>query len=200
MSRMPTPIYQPCEANLSEFIQFWRRVYGDDDTERLYHDNIRRELTEQRILDLFKWKNGGRLSAPKERSVRENFVEHRHELEQLQPDQPIQNLLANFPNGGVIHRIFWLHCWCPDHFPIYDRHVHRARAFILMGEPQEIPPDDCAKIASYIEYVPFHQEFNATDIPDVDLAQDRTVDKALWAFGKFLKKNRNFLAAAAGVP
>ncbi len=190
-------IYKPSHATLTEFVEFWRRVYGDDDTERLYSDNIRRELTEQRILELFKWKNGGRLAQHKEASVRHNFVEHRRELEQLQPDQDIENLLAHFPNGGVIFRIFWLHCWCPDHFPIYDQHVHRAMTFILTGELREIPPDDAAKIASYKdEYVRFHHSFDGIDIRSVDPALDRTVDKALWAFGKFLKKNPTFPTAA----
>jgi aromatic ring-cleaving dioxygenase len=193
---MPMLIYQPSHATRTEFINFWRGVYHDA-AETLYSDNIRQELTEQRILELFKWKNGGRLARHKEESVRHNFVEHRGELEQLQPDQDIENLLAHFPNGGVISRIFWLHCWRPEHFPIYDQYVHRAMKFILTGELLTIPPDDAAKIASYKnEYVPFHHTFDGIDIQAVDPVLDRTVDKALWTFGMFLKRNPNFPTAA----
>jgi len=190
-------IYKRSHASSTEFFDFWRRVYGDDKKERLYSDNIRHELTEQRILDLFEWKNGSRLSKRKGASVRRNFVERRRELDQLQPDQKVEDLLAHFPEGGVIFRIFWLHCWRPDRFPIYDQHVHRAMAFILNGQQEEIPAADAPKIASYIQrYMPFHATFDSIDIPSVDRALDRTVDKALWAFGKFLADNPNFPTAA----
>jgi hypothetical protein len=69
--------------------------------------------------------------------------------------------------------------------------------FILMGELREIPPDDAAKIASYKnEYVPFHHSFDGIDIGPADPALDRTIDKALWAFGRFLKRNPNFATTA----
>jgi len=190
-------LYKPSYVPSTEFVDFWRRVYGNDEIEKLYSDNIGRELTEQRILDLFKWKNGTRLSNGKEASVRRNFVERRQELDQLQPDHTIENLLARFSEGGVIFRIFWLHCWRPDRFPIYDQHVHRAMAFILDGQPEEIPAADTPKTAAYINrYIPFHATFDSIDIPSVDRALDRTVDKALWAFGKFLADNPNFPTAA----
>jgi hypothetical protein len=187
---MPMLIYKPFHANSTEFVEFWRRVYGDDDTEeRLYDANIGRELTEHRILELFQWKNGRRLSKRKEASVRRNFIERARELDHLQPDQHTDELLAHFPEGGVIFRIFWLHCWQPLRFPIYDQHVYRAMAFIQNGAPEEIPMDDAPKIASYIHrYLPFHGTFDGIDSQSVD----RTVDKALWAFGKFLMENPAF--------
>jgi hypothetical protein len=190
---MPMLVYkffQSFPATTVEFIQFWSDVYGDDDTERLYTANIRRELNEQRILELFEWKNGGRLSALKEASVRRNFVERRRELQQLQPNQNTEDCLSHFSEGGVIFRIFWLHCWCPDRFPIYDQHVHRAMAFIKKGQPEEVPADDASKIASYIDtYLPFYATFDGIDFGPVE----RVVDRALWAFGKFLKRNRSIM-------
>ena len=177
--------FQSFPATKTEFIEFWSGVYADDE-ENLYTDNIRRELTEKRILELFEWKNGGRLSALKEASVRRNFVERRIELQQLQPDQNVDDCLSHFSEGGVIFRIFWLHCWLPDRFPIYDQHVHRAMTFIQSGTPEEIPDRDAPKIASYIErYRPFYSTFDRMDFGPVE----RVVDRALWAFGKFLKRN-----------
>lgn len=87
-------IYKPFEATSTEFVEFWRGVYGDDDTEKLYDDNIGLELTEQRILELFQWKNGSRLSRTNEASVRRNFIHRRRELQQLRPDQRAGDLLA----------------------------------------------------------------------------------------------------------
>jgi hypothetical protein len=77
-------------------------------------------------------------------------------------------------------------------FPIYDQHVHRAMAFIQTGALEEIPTDDAQKIASYIHrYLPFHATFAGIGIQSVN----RAVDKALWAFGKFLSE-ANFPTAS----
>ena len=66
---MPMLTYRPYHVPPREFFQFWRRIYGDDKVEKLYSDNIRRELTDQRILELFQWKNGYRFIKEK-RGVR----------------------------------------------------------------------------------------------------------------------------------
>jgi hypothetical protein len=173
-------IYKPLEATRTQFIEFWSLRYAYPG-ENLYNDNIGRELTEERILALFEWKNGTPLSSRKRTSVLSNFVERRTELERFQANQQAEDFLAHFSDGGAIWRIFWLHSWQPVRFPIYDQHVHRAMAFIETGEVEEIPPHDPRKIDSYISrYLPFHATFNGID--------GRSVDKALWAFGKFLKE------------
>jgi hypothetical protein len=57
----------------------------------------------------------------------------------------------------------------------------RTMAFIVNGIPEEIPIYDPRKIEAYIDrYLPFHAQFAAMD--------GRAVDKALWAFGKFLSE------------
>jgi hypothetical protein len=130
-------IYGPVSADAKAFIEFWSARYtGDDDD--FYEANVGQELTEARILDWFEWKNGTPLSGPKRCSVLRNFVARREELASLQDETPVQ-LLAHFSEGGVIWRIFWLHCWQPKRFPIYDQHVHRAMRFIETGVREEIP-------------------------------------------------------------
>ena len=70
-----------------------------------------------------------------------------------------------------------------ERFPIYDQHVHRAMAFLQTGEREEIPDYDPQKVESYWRrYLPFHATFEGIE--------SRSVDKALWAFGKFLKEYR----------
>lgn len=178
---MQLTIYEPVKADLKAFIEFWEARYGgyDDD---VYHANVGHELTEARILELFEWKNGRRLSESKRKSVTRNFVERRSELDQIPRDETASALLARFSEGGVIFRIFWLHCWQPARFPIYDQHVHRAMRFIETGVREEIPDKDSDKIEAYIhQYIPFHARFNSMP--------ERAVDKALWAFGKFVGDN-----------
>lgn len=174
-------IYQPQIANETEFVEFWSLRYQYAE-EHLYDDNIGQDLTENRILDLFRWKNGRLLSSKKLTSVQNNFVARREELAQLPNDTPANVFLEQFPNGGAIWRIFWLHCWQPERFPIYDQHVHRAMTFIENGATEEIPRHGPRKIDSYLQsYLPFHGEFEYVD--------SRTIDRALWAFGKFLNEN-----------
>lgn len=113
-----------------------------------------------------------------------NFVARRHELSHLQ-EHSVEHLLTHFEEGGVIWRIFWLHCFQPARFPIYDQHVHRAMTFILDGAAQEMPTRDEEKIRAYVkEYIPFHASF---------ALPHRTVDKALWTFGKFIGQQSIFV-------
>jgi len=164
-----------------QFVEFWKKRYFYAD-EHLYTENIGLELTEERILSLFLWKNGTPLSNLKQASVLKNFIERRQELARLQPDINAGDFLHHFKDGGAIWRIFWLHCWKPLRFPIYDQHVHRAMAFIQNGKSEEIPKYDPRKVESYLQrYLPFHSTFSGID--------GRDSDKALWAFGKFLNES-----------
>jgi hypothetical protein len=174
-------IYEPVHADRQAFIDFWAARYtGYDDD--FYYANVGHELTEARILDLFEWKNGRRLSEEKRDSVLRNFVARRGELNQVSQEESAAALLARFAEGGPIFRIFWLHCWQPARFPIYDQHVHRAMRFIEAGVREEIPEKEPDKIRAYLDqYMPFHARFEGIS--------DRAVDKALWAFGKFINEN-----------
>ncbi len=177
---MHLTIYKAVTADPKEFVAFWAGRYTDYDDE-FYMANAGQELTEARILDLFKWKNGTNLSGRKRDSVMKNFVARTHELADRR-NQTASQLLEHFAEGGVIWRIFWFHCWQPERFPIYDQHVHRAMRFILSGVKEEIAKRDQEKIRAYIEeYIPFHARFEG--LPQ------RSVDKALWAFGKFISEN-----------
>jgi hypothetical protein len=174
-------IYQPVDADPRTFIDFWAAQYAgyDDD---FYEANVGQELTEARILNWFTWKNGTPLSELKRQSVMRNFVARRGELKQIPQDEVASTLLSRFAEGGAIWRIFWLHCWQPARFPIYDQHVHRAMRFIQAGVLEEIPSTDPQKIRTYLNgYMAFHAGF--------DGIRYRLVDKALWAFGKFLGEN-----------
>src|ERR1022692_1085674 len=174
-------IYEPVKADVKAFVDFWSKRYtGYDDD--FYEANVGQELTEARIMEWFAWKNGTPLSVLKRNSVLNNFVARRGELATIPADETPAQLLARFSDGGVIWRIFWLHCWQPARFPIYDQHVHRAMRFMETGVREEIPAKDQDKIRAYIDqYMPFYARF--------DGLPHRAVDKALWAFGKFIGEN-----------
>jgi hypothetical protein len=181
LATMPMLIYKPCRSDMKGFVKFWSRQYKWIVEAAIYDDNIGLELTEGRIWDLFRWKNGGSLSKLKEKTVRQNFVKRKAELKGPPKKQKIEDLLDRFSEGGAIWRIFWLHCWQPKRFPISDQHVHRAMTFIKTGACEEIPSTNQRKVNAYCqEYLPFHAKFKSVDC--------RSVDKALWAFGRYLKK------------
>ena len=91
-------------------MKFWAGLYQYQQ-ERLYADNIGRPLTRERVIELFVWKNGGRLSAPKMRSVEKNYIKRIDESQHLPDQTSAADFLVRFASGGVIWRIFWLHCW-----------------------------------------------------------------------------------------
>lgn len=175
-------IYQSKISEAKDFVTFWEGQYNDP-LEHLYIDNIGKPLTPDGVHPLFEWKNGSRLSAQKYRSVEQNFVGHIAKASALPQGTDATEFLQAFPLGGAIWRIFWLHCWQPDRFPIYDQHVHRAMSIIEQDRPEELPVRDGEKVRQYLtRYLPFHQKFQGFD--------QRSLDKAFWSFGKFVKANR----------
>jgi hypothetical protein len=161
-------VFRKYLATKSEFINFWSKQYSYP-KDYLYNDNIGKELIENRIWDLFLWKNGKPLSEKKKLSVI-NMPSSHNNLALL--------TYLNKP-GGAIWRIFWLHCNYPNIFPIYDQHVHRAMAKLKEWRKLEIPPQNMRKVETYISYyLPFWGEF--LEFPP------KKVDEALWSYGNFL--------------
>lgn len=179
---MKLPIWKMSLTSPEDFIAFWAQQYSYA-KESLYTKNIGKNLTPIRICKLFEWKNGSELAAHKHRSIKRNYISRLSELKTLPLNTDAEAFLRRFSAGGAIWRIFWLHCWQPTLFPIYDQHVHRAMSFIECGLRQEIPSDDASKVRSYLDrYLPFQRKFNYSDL--------RAKDQALWVFGKFIKNTR----------
>ena len=181
---MKLPVYKKEKATRKDFVKFWSQLY-DYPNEHLYTKNIGKKPTEDRLLALFEWKIGERFWEFKQDSIRVNFIDRLGELEERASVQTVKQLLGAFQHGGAIYRIFWLHCLQPKRFPIFDQHVYRAMKFVQTGAINEIPKSEVKKIDSYIrEYIPFFAKF------DDQRFTDREVDKALWAFGAFIKNKQ----------
>ncbi len=176
-------IYVPTSVSPRDFVAYWSALYPVEDDAELYSPNIG-TMSPQAIDDLFAWKFGQRFAVNTQKSVQENVIPRLSELHDLPRDLTAEEFLARFVTGGAIFRIFLLHCWCPDRFPVYDQHVHRAMSVIESGQCEEIEMwSDANRISAYLRrYLPFHAIF-------VDSHQ-RSVDRALWSFGKFIKRSR----------
>ena len=173
--RMPWPVLLAVNLTRKEFVDFWDRHYAGYD-EEFYQDNIGQPLTDERIRKWFEWKNGKALSPGKAKSIlRYSASEERISDD---ADDAAQRTFLRRP-GGAVWRIFWAHLQHPMQYPIYDQHVHRAMAFLRGWDDLAIPSDNASKVGTYLdEYRPFFREFKAFS--------QRRVDRALWAFGKFI--------------
>jgi hypothetical protein len=194
-------ICQLRDTTPSAFIDFWAPRYGDD-LEPLYDANIAvKPFTDNTIMALFEWKNGSKLSAKKRNSVEQNYISRKdHEWVKRAIEFPrgsqldetrmfASQFLNEFPEGGEIWRIFWLHC-CNQQFPIYDQHVHRAMVFVEEGHIEELDKFADRKIDLYLQkYLPFHRRFSG---------DQRQIDRALHTFGRFLQMWPDLRPAADG--
>jgi hypothetical protein len=170
------------DTSLEEFVKFWAEAY-DYPSDSLYTKNIGQPLTKERIHELFIWKNGGKLSRLKEKSVSDYYVSSISKLETIPKDTLPDQWLKDFGKGGAIWNIFFLHIWNPK-FPIFDQHVFRAMRFIETGKVLEIPSAKDKKTEFYLsEYRPFYSRLE-TELKSSD---PRDLDRALWKFGQFLK-------------
>jgi hypothetical protein len=156
----------------NDFIRYWSNFYDYPDNWK-YEQNIGRALTPQSVQLLYEWKNGGKMSEAKSRSVSENYPT-------CPPEFPEKRYLSADDSGGAIWNIFYLHLTDREKWPIFDQHAYRSMKFIQCGKIQQIPSNKRRIYEIYQrEYIPF---FNS-------LVEDdkRIVDKALFSCGRFLK-------------
>lgn len=183
----------PDPSKPREFVDFWSRRYFDRN-EALYTEYINcSQHTVDTLTALFRWKIGAfRFKSLLERSVKSRFLSNLEKAKTLPKDISAAQFLSTFPEGGAIHRIFWLHCWHPTRFPIYDQHVHRAMVFIETGQIEELESSsDETKIEKYLgSYLRFYEGF--ADVgSEFDLKRDglpgRIIDRALVTFGSCIR-------------
>ena len=154
------------------FVTHWAAKYDFPQNEK-YTDNIGKPLTVQSRQALYEWKNGSVLSNAKLTSVEENYP--------LVFDGDLSARYLNHrESGGAIWNIFYLHCLDQTTWPIFDQHTFRAMRYIRTGQIVEIGYTNKQKYEAYLEeYLPFLRTFEGEDA--------RQLDKALFAFGQFLK-------------
>ncbi len=167
---------------LPDFIAYWAKAYNYPN-EPFYTDNIGKQPTRERVLELFVWKNGRKLSSKKKKSVEGNYVGRLTELKSCNKECSPEEWLSCFGGGGAIWDIFFLHIW-QQRYPIFDQHVFRAMRFIQTGKRHELPARKQTRIKLYLEeYQPFYSSL----LRQCENTTERDIDKALWKFGQFLR-------------
>jgi hypothetical protein len=181
------------DVDFQEFVTYWTNLYTyypkHQLGNKLYDDNImKREFSEEDIYALFTWKNGMPLSGKKNETVKQ-ITQHLNLINRLKSSEQINiHSYLDFINDGV-WKIFLLHIIKPEFYPIFDQHTYRAYQYIKTGMILEIPKDKTFMMNFYLDvYVPFIH-YNVFDNNNAEhrRLKIREIDKALFAFGKFLK-------------
>ena len=169
-------------GSLKEFISFWSKLYVYDNAvlyERIYN----KTLSKDDLKDLYKWKNGMKLSQAKEKSLNTKIISKIEIVNNLRKSSnfDLEYFLKEFKQVSVVWKVFLLHILKPNRFPIYDQHVHRAYRFINNQSSDGIKAsmNESVKLKFYFEeYYPFVRQSKITDL--------KKMDEAFFAFGQFI--------------
>lgn len=179
-------------GSLQEFISFWSKLYVYDNAV-LYERIHNTTLSEDDLKDLYKWKNGMKLSQAKEKSLNTKIISKIEIVNKLRAASnfDLEYFLKEFKQVSVVWKVFLLHILKPNRFPIYDQHIHRAYRFINNQSSNGIKAsmNESVKLKFYFEeYYPFVREFKITDL--------KKMDEAFFAFGQFINiGNQKMLAS-----
>jgi hypothetical protein len=184
---------KPRPATDREFVEFWAARY-EVPYNQPYSESIRGPHSEATFRKLWLWKVGreGMFNYKWRDSLLPNFVSKLAIAASLPPDP--KQFLTKFPDGGRIYRIFWMHCWHPDHLPIYDMHVHRAMSYIEDGKLDKLVDRSNKEVIDlYLNrYMSFFARFAAIDLPfdpKIDGIASRKADRALSKFGQYVGRS-----------
>lgn len=174
-------------GTINQFIDCWSRFYDYSGTDT-YHKHLKNHpLTVDDLHELFKWKNGMRLSVLKDNSLETKIIPKLKIINNLRGERKLsfQTINDNFSDVSAIWRIFLAHIINSEKFPIFDQHVYRAMIFLLTNKIEELKNNDQIKLHKYEhEYLIF---FNSVS---PEITDYKKYDEAMWTFGKFLSQSR----------
>ena len=93
---------------------------------------------------------------------------------------------------GFIWAVFVLHCIRPESFPLYDQHVYRAYRWLETGS-NECPNQAPSSWEDYRLYAGWFSRI----VDELSLPY-WTLDRAIWTFGKSIKKSQKEALPEAG--
>lgn len=181
---MNLPIINCQQSTLHQFIEFWSGFYSYD-KEYIYDDCISKQtLSKDDIQALFIWKNGMKLSGAKHKSLEEKIISRLDAINFLKSQSSINpaDLNIKFQDVTFVWRAYLMHIIRPNEIPIYDQNVHRAYNYmhgIDYLSTSEYLNDRIKERFYFEEYSPFIRSINGLTL--------RKIDRALFAFGQFLK-------------
>jgi hypothetical protein len=174
--------------NLDIFITSWSKLYSFSN-EAIYSKSIVKEtLIKTDIQNLYKWKNGMKLSELKQKSLDTKIKAKLSIINAFKKNNSIdlESFKIEFKKVSAVWQIFLLHIIKPNKYPTYDQHIHRAFLFIHNEDWSNIQNtmNNKDKEKFYFDrYLPFIEAQNIKNL--------KQLDEAFFAFGQFLK-TRNY--------
>ncbi len=191
------------ETTPARFVEFWKEFYDEGkykDSDYKFALNIGGELDENKIELLFKWKIAHE-PWKNQRKIVYEATKNVHKINQFRkitnPNEfdvdTYLNLCSTIVETGVVWKVFLLHISRPLDFPIFDQHVYRSYKFISSKIIWNESYLDSKQLNEYlIGYVPFFKGL----VKDSN-SNSRDVDRALMAFGQFIKGHYKILNSAS---
>lgn len=178
-------------SSLKDFIDYWEKTYQFPHEEK--YQLINNSITNTSIKELFDWKNGFEINNHHTKSKTVADIQSKvHILQDLRSGEhselhSSEVFNKHFGKISPIWKIFLLHIINKNQYPIFDQHVYRAYRYILDGvASSELPLYPNSVFNIYIEhYRPYFFKINK----ECKYDDIRTIDKALWSFGRFLKSD-----------
>jgi hypothetical protein len=183
-----TPNYNP---SVDEFIEYWKSQYNYPRME-LYNNNIiLQQLDLPNLRELYEWKNGMKLSSAKSRSLTKIAAElpliNHYKMKGI--DQVEFN--KRFDWMSTVWKVYLMHIISPTEYPIFDQHVYRAFCYLQKQVKEDSLGTNKQKETIYYEhYIHFYGDFKDAS----EKFNEKEIDSALWAFGKFLSMYPNMIA------
>ena len=180
------------KLNWPEFIKFWSQFYADSKhpDKRLYYPYIN-DLSKDGFLDkLWLWKMGVHFYNKTNKKALKLMRKNIEVIRNSRKSNPSFNNLYEFSRkifkSGIIYPVFLIHICKPQKYPIFDQNVFRSFIFLTTKEKEIV--DTPKDIRDYLNYRKFVFQIHAKY--KIKL---RDINKALMAFGQFLKDRPQFL-------
>ena len=180
----------------SVFIDYWANSYDYSAENTDYDLYVAKrddtfEFDKANLRKLFEWKNntGEKLTSKKESTVNK-LIDKLPEINQLLGQWNDVLFQEHFGKISAVWQTYLMHIIQPDRFPIFDQHVYRAFAYLQLGKPDELQRLNTTKqkLGLYRQYQSFFD-----GIKQESGCATRDIDKALWAFGRFIKQYKVLL-------
>lgn len=117
-------------------------------------------------------------------SLEQKIIAHLPTIQELAKEWAATTFDAKFGKLSTVWQTFLMHIIQPDQFPIFDQHVYRAYAYLQTGQGKELKGTITTQLTYYAEYCSFFDQVSR-ECPNLS---PRSLDKAFWAFGKFIKQ------------
>jgi hypothetical protein len=189
MSKKYLPILQLTDtgSDFRSFVNFWSTLYSYPQQDRYNQAISKNQFKTEDIHNLFIWKNGMELSTLKNKSLETKILSKLQLINLLKRtnDWGISDFNEHFSDlKTFVWKIFLLHIIQPSKYPIYDQHIHRAYNFINGVEYKNVSANTLSEKQKEDFYFNTYLKF----IEGLEM-NIKTVDEALFAFGRFIKTN-----------